>query len=82
MNSLLIPSCYLKIGLNIGEKDKAGAVVKTLPDISSSRELMMISSCDGKARAAACAEALLRGADKGVYWTEYDIGDHVHDLRH
>lgn len=50
----------LQLYLNIGEKDKANAVVKTLPDISSCRELMMINSCDGKERATACAEALLR----------------------
>ncbi|MCQ2431496.1 MAG: helix-turn-helix domain-containing protein [Clostridia bacterium] len=50
----------LQLYLNIGEKDKASIVVKTLPDISSCRELMTISSCDGKERAAACAEALLR----------------------
>ena len=50
----------LQLYLNIGEKDKASAIVKTLPDISSCRELMTISSCDGKERAAACAEALLR----------------------
>ena len=49
----------LQLYLNTGEKDKADAVVKTLPDISSCRELMRISSCDGKERAAACAEALL-----------------------
>lgn len=50
----------LQLYLNIGEKDKAEAVVRTLPDIASCRELMAISSCDGKARAAACAEALLK----------------------
>lgn len=54
----------LQLYLNIGEKDKASAVVKTLPDISSCRELMTISSCDGKERAAACAEALLKTVSK------------------
>ena len=49
----------LQLYLNIGEKDKASAVVKTLPKISFCRELMMINSCDGKERATACAEALL-----------------------
>ena len=50
----------LQLYLNIGEKDKARTLVKTLPDISSCRELMAICSCDGKDRAAACAEALLK----------------------
>ena len=57
----------LQLYLNIGEKDKARAVVNTLPDISSCRELMTISSCDGKERAAACAEALLRVVSTAAY---------------
>ena len=52
----------LQLYLNIGEKEKANAVVKTLPDISSCRELMTINACDGKSRATACAEALLKVA--------------------
>lgn len=61
----------LQLYLNIGEKEKASEIINALPDISSCRELMTINGCDGKERAAACAEALLKvvstSADLMIY---------------
>lgn len=50
----------LQLYQNMGEKEKASAIVETLPDLSTSRELMRINSCDGKDRAVACSDALLK----------------------
>ena len=53
----------LQLYVNCGEREKAFIVAETLPDLSSCREMMKLSCCDGKERAAACAEALLVTAD-------------------
>ena len=57
----------LQLYLNVGEKGKSSAVIHALPDIFSCREMMQINSCDGKERAAACAEALLKVASTATY---------------
>ena len=46
--------------LNTGEYDRARAVVENVPDLYGTRDLLIATATDGKARAAAYGEALLR----------------------
>lgn len=46
--------------LNTGEADRARAVVENAPDLYGTRDLLIATATDGKARAAAYGEALLR----------------------
>ena len=46
--------------LNIGEQAKALAVIETAPDIYGSREILKAKATDGKERAKAYGEALLK----------------------
>ena len=46
--------------LNPGEYDRARAVVENAPDLYGTRDLLIATATDGKARAAAYGEALLR----------------------
>lgn len=49
--------------LNTGEYDRALAIADIAPRIRDSREFLRINACDGKLRAKACGEALLKTAD-------------------
>lgn len=46
--------------LNIGDHNRALAVVESAPNIYGSREFLRINACDGKERAEAYGEALLK----------------------
>ena len=46
--------------LNTGEADRARAVVENAPDLYGTRDLLIATATDGKARAVAYGEALLR----------------------
>lgn len=49
--------------LNTGEHEKALAIAETAPKLEGSREFLRINSCDGKKKAIACGEALLKTVD-------------------
>ncbi len=46
--------------LNTGEYEKAKELAETVPDIHCCREFLLFNTCDGKERAAKCAEAVMK----------------------
>jgi len=52
--------------LNTGEHIRALSLIETAPSIYGSREFLRINACDGKKRAEACGEALLKTIRAGA----------------
>ncbi len=50
----------MQLYLNVGEQDRALVILESIPDIYGSREFLKAKSTDGKKRAEACGEGLLK----------------------
>ena len=49
----------MQLYLNVGERDKALAIVANAPDIDGAKPSLRINACDGNEKAKACSQALL-----------------------